>query len=255
MSRVRRASGVAAFMAWFLLASPAASTEPQEPQAEPAPASVWSHLDRERSLLAVVTHKAGVASGLAHEHLVVASDWSGDVRVDLAEPGRSSAELAVSARGLLADPDDERSRWEERLLELGLLEGPFEPLSDRDREKIGKALRSGKQLDAERFPEIRARLLELRAPQEEAATWTARVELEVRGRPAESEATVEIDRRGDGSVRLEIRAPFRFTQWGIEPYSALLGAIRNTDELDLFGVLVLTPEPSSGVDRGAPAPR
>jgi hypothetical protein len=105
-----------------------------------------------------------------------------------------------------------------------------------------------RQLFAERFPEIRAQLVALaprgggRAGARVALGWDARLRLEVRGRTIERHFPARWELDGD-ELRAELLGELRFTDFGIEPYSALLGAIRNADLFHLYVELVARRAP------------
>jgi hypothetical protein len=201
-------------------------------------------LDSTQTILAVVTHKGGIASGLAHDHLIAAGDPTAVLRLDPEDPGDLSAaqfELQAPVTKLRVDEDPLRAETFPRLKELGVLQEPFEELSDKDRGKIAKALQSKGQLDAKAHPAITARLLGVERKEtkigEEVFPWSARLALTVRGVTVEREVPARVTVE-EGTVTIEALGEFRFTEFDIEPYSALLGAIKNLDEFHLYARLV-----------------
>ena len=112
----------------------------------------WS-VDQEASVFAVVTHKEGLAAGLAHEHFVVAKGLEADLRPgglfssEDETPAAATIELPVER--LQVDDPVLASAWQERLLELRLIAEPFAELSDKDRRKIRRSMLGKKQLDSE----------------------------------------------------------------------------------------------------------
>lgn len=203
----------------------------------------WT-IDHEASVFAVVTHKEGLAAGLAHEHLVVADGFD-----FLMQPGGlftpeddtpGSAEIELSVDRLQVDDPALASAWQERLLELDLIAEPFAELSEKDRRKIRKSMLGKKQLDAESHPTIRASLQEIRRVEDsqEPSRYVGTLSLTVRGDTASRDMEFELDVGDDGRLRAELTASFAFSDFGIEPYSAMLGAIRVADSFDVFVVLV-----------------
>ena len=216
----------------------------------PLSASSW-RLDRETSLLAVLTHKGGFAAGLAHDHLVAATRYEARLELDPASPATALFELRVEAEGLEPDLAELQQEWYPRLAELGLLEEPFGSVSDKDRGKIRSAMLGGKQLDATRYPSISARLLRVR---EEASTagevsFTHQVtlQLEVRGRRVERSAAARYSLEDD-LLTMEALGHFTFTEFGIKPYSAALGAVRNRDGFQVYVHLKARPATDTRVD-------
>jgi hypothetical protein len=190
------------------------------------------------------------------------------VKLDF-DPARVAATaftVAARAEALEIDAPAARQRWGARLSELGALAaGGLKAVPEGDRKKVREAMLSAGQLDAARFPELRAELLglERRAPSAAGAgdsktgpefDWTARVKLTLRGKTVEKELAARW-RLDAGELTAEALGELRFSELGIEPYSTLLGAIRNDDRLHLFVALTARPaEPGSGA-ASAPAPR
>ena len=124
----------------------------------PLAASEW-RVDREASLLAVVTHKGGFAAGLAHDHLVAATVYSVRLEFEPDSPANADFELAAEVDGLVAGLPELNDKWYPRLEELGILSEPFREVSEKDRQKIRSAMLGKKQLDAAGFPSIAARVV------------------------------------------------------------------------------------------------
>jgi hypothetical protein len=147
--------------------------------------------------------------------------------------------LEATAAGLSVDETELRERWQDRLQQLGVLEEPFGALDGDQRNKIRDSMLGRKQLDAERFPAISARLIGVREQSIEiegsSFPFTIEVELTAHGQTATGRGGARIlDHDG---TRLEAVVPLRFTDLGIEPFSAFLGAVRNLDAFFLFASL------------------
>ena len=205
-------------------------------------------VDADASVFAVITHKEGVAAGLAHEHFVVATDFQAVLQEGgLFQAGSDappSFQLELVADRLEVDLPSLASRWQQRLLDQELIGEPFAELSDKDRKKIRTSMLGKKQLDAESHPTIRAELSEIR--RDDDGDYVGVLSLTVRGETASREVAfgLEFDRdeggQGPGSLRAEASVSFDFGEFGIEPYSAMLGAIRVSETFHVFTVLVAT---------------
>jgi len=208
--------------------------------ADPA---AWE-VDLERSTFAVLTHRAGLASRLAHDHLIVARGAQCELTLDPAAPGDARLACRQAVLALDADPTAERARLAPRLELLGARSGPLPAVDAGDRAKIRAEMLAPVQLFAERFPEIRAELLAL-APRggggaesaRVALGWNARLRLTLRGQTVETTAPVRFE-IADDRVTAELLAELRFTEFGIEPYSGALGTVRNDDLFHLYVELV-----------------
>jgi hypothetical protein len=201
----------------------------------------WT-VDPDASVFAVLTRPAGPAARLAHPHLVVARGPRVELAFAAANPEATRFGLTVPVLALDADPAAERASLAPRLAELGVFDGELAPIDEGDRKKIRAAMLGAEQLFAERFPEVRAELLgvERRGGDGNARValgWDARVRIEVRGEALEATFPLrwEIE---DDVLTAEVVGEAKFTDFGIEPYSAVLGAIRNADLFHLYVRLV-----------------
>ena len=198
------------------------------------------------SIFAVVTHKGGFASGVAHNHLVTASGYQAKLSFDASMPLATRFELKLASEQLVVDSWDLEQAWYPRLEELGILDEAFSEVSSKDREKIRKAMLSKGQLDAAGSPEITARITAVR---EEATTlggevapearerntfsYTADLELVIGGKKVERPVAARYH-LADGVFNIEAVGTFQFTDFGIKPYSALFGAVKNEDMFHIF---------------------
>ena len=198
------------------------------------PTPTWS-IDAESSLVAVVTHKEGLASGLAHEHLVAAPLEAMDLRFDPSKVEGAEVTLVFEVDALSVDDADLQKRWQQSLLDADVLGAPFAELSPKDRRKIRQSMLGPKQLDAVAHPKIRIVANDLRADGVEA---TARLVLEVRGQSVQRVLRFPWPLVSAGELRVDFIERFGFSEFGIRPYSALLGAIRVADEFDVVVRLV-----------------
>lgn len=198
-------------------------------------------LDLEASVVAVLTHKAGLAAGLAHDHLIAAGDPEIELDFDPAAPGETACSLHLRSDALRVDDADLERRTYPLLEAWGLLDEPFAELSDKDRGKIRKAMLGKDQLAADDHPEISARLVALEESEsqlgKETFEWRATVALTVRGKTIEKSLAARYRLDGE-QLRIEAAGAFLFSDFGIEPYSALLGAVRNQDTFHLVLRLV-----------------
>lgn len=223
---------LAAFLA-AALAAPAATG-----------AAAWS-VDLERSSFAVLVHRAGFASRFAHDHLVVARSPACELDFDPATAAAARLACRQTVLALDVDPPADRARLAPRLAALGALAGDLPVTPEDDRREIRAAMLDARQLFAERFPEIRAELVALaRRDGGDGGGepgWSARLRVELRGETVETTAPLAW-RVTEGELRGELLAELAFTDFRIDPYSALLGAVRNADRFHLYVELVARPE-------------
>lgn len=199
----------------------------------------------DESIIAVVTHKAGIAAGLAHDHLIAATGYEADLRFDPADPSATRLEFSLRATDLIVDDPGLRDTWYPRIAELGILSEPFEAIEEDGRKKVRKAMLGKKQLEADRFPEIKGTILVVK-PNESDAEFPYLVTLAFEAHGTRIEPTLQARWQADiGSVELEAFGTLRFTELGIKPYSAFMGTVRNRDELHLYVRLEAVPAMSA----------
>ena len=213
-----------------------------------AAAAPWQ-VDPERSAFVVLTHPDGIASGLAHPHVIVAVAPSTALEFDPAHPEATHFAFKVPVLALELDSPKSRTDLAPRLREVGSLTETLKEISESTREKIRRDMLDANQLFAERFPEIRATLVglavELPAGQALAGEFEAKakVKIEIRGASVEKELAVH-GKLADGRLEARMLGELAFTEFGIKPYSAVLGTVRNADRFHLFVDLVAKPAAS-----------
>ena len=218
----RRAAPVSGAIATLLLLLPT-----------PAPIAGGLSVVPDESIVAIVTHKAGFASGLAHDHLIAASDYEARLKFDPASPTSTRFEFRAKAEALLADDPDLQKKWYPRLETLEILSEPFAKVSDKNRAKIHGSMLGKKQLDAERFPEISGSISKVVDAEDPDFPYLVTITLDVHGQRVQREIRGRYEQTENG-VDLEAVGEFRFTDFGIKPFSAFLGAVKNRDNLHLY---------------------
>jgi polyisoprenoid-binding protein YceI len=199
----------------------------------------------DESDLVVVTHRGGFAAKMAHDHVIAASGYEAHLEFAPEAPEAASYRLTVPVDGLVVDDAEVKERLAPRLEELGVQNRPFSHVSDADRAKIRAAMLDPDQLDAEQFPTISAEAVVSGRRETETDgggpfPYFVRLSLEVRGRTVEREATARYEYQ-DGKLYVESLASFRFKEFGIRPYSAFLGAVRNRDQFHVYVRIVAAP--------------
>lgn len=181
-------------------------------------------VDPAQSSLVVQLFKDGVAARLGHDHVVHARELSGTVAYDPRNPEASSIRVAVEVGSLIADDPGTRRKF-------GLAGEP----SASDRAEIDKAMKADGQLAAARFPSMTFTSTAIATQPDGRVLVAGR--LTIRGVTNELKFPAQMSVEG---ARLRGRAQLKFKQssFGYPPYSALLGAIKNKDEVILHIDLV-----------------
>ncbi len=206
-------------------------------------------IDVSESIFAVVTHKAGFASGVAHNHLVTAADYDVRLSLDPVAPLAADFELTTSVDKLEVDRWDLEQKWYPRLEQLGVLSEAFSEVAEKDRQKIRDSMLGKSQLHAAKFPDLSAKVV---AVEEKATTigtsefpFAVKLALEIRGQSVEKTVAARFE-QSEGILSIEAVGTFLFSEFGIKPYSAFLGAVKNEDEVHIYVSLrVAVPERNS----------
>ena len=184
-------------------------------------------VDAERSELVVRLFKGGVAAAIAHNHVVRAVEYSGGAKGDSNNPEAASIWIEVQTASFKADEPEIRERY-------GLPKG----ISDKDRRKIQATMLSAKQMDVEKYSTMKFRSTSVEEQSEGRYQITGDLTMHGETRSVTFPITVE-DENGDlhGSAAID----FKQSDFGIKPYSAMFGAVRNRDDAILYAKIVLVP--------------
>ena len=109
----------------------------------PAVAETFT-LDSKKSELMLRIWREGLASAFAHNHLVRATEASGEITWDPQRPESAAVEITIAVNSLVADEPALRRRY-----------GETSQLSESDRRKVNVSMFGPQQLDARRYATIR----------------------------------------------------------------------------------------------------
>lgn len=162
---------------------------------------------KDETVLAVVVQTTGIASRFAPDHLIYAAEYELTFKIDPDRPEETRFSAQVRVADLVID--------EPSMLDAG-------------------------QSDAAAHPVIEVEAVEVDRSDEDAFPWSITGALTVRGARAEVPLRDRLEQEG-ARIQIEAYGPVRFTDLGIEPYRAFLGAVRNRDEFHLYLSLVAEP--------------
>lgn len=206
---------------------PAASLPPRADQpGQPAGDAFVSRPGPDSDLL-VRVWRDGLAGALAHDHVIEATSFRGDVVVPRQPGDMAAVSFDVDARSLRPDRPDLRRK-------VGL---PG-TLSDGDRNTVLDHMQDASQLDVARHPSIRfrsSRVLPLGN-----GLWDVEGNFTLHGVTRPLRARMTVAQEGG---RLRARGSFRLltSNYGIRPYEALGGLLKNKDQIDIQLDLALEP--------------
>ncbi len=232
-------SGGWTFVLTLLLGGPVWATSGISVVAQGASFPDTLQVSLEESLLGAVVQTRGIAATFAPDHFIHASNPEVTLLLDPNRPTEASFYARIPVLDLVVDDPEVQGRVGRRLVDLGILAGEYDEMSDRDRERVRSSMLASDQLHGEEYPKVEVRSGAISSRDDPDFPWTVDVEVTIRERmvnvPFRAHLTVEEDR-----VRVEAYGELRFTDFGIDPYRAFLGAIRNRDEFHLYLDLTAT---------------
>jgi polyisoprenoid-binding protein YceI len=183
-------------------------------------------LDGKKSELVVKTFKEGFAAALAHNHVVQATEFSGELAWDPAAPATTKVSVTVKAGSLVADR-----------FELRKKHGQPNEIKPGDQQKVTEAMLGPDQLDVAKFPAITFVSTELGKNAKGGPVISGKFTLH--GVTRDVKVPVKITVTGN-SVIGDGRFRIRVSDYEIKPYSSAFGAIKNRDEVEIVLHLVGT---------------
>jgi polyisoprenoid-binding protein YceI len=159
-----------------------------------------------------------LAAGLSHDHVIKATGWTGTATWDPANPAACKFDITLPVTGL--EPDDPTLRAKA---------GLSGTLDDGQRADVKSNLLGDDQLDATRFPNI-TYTSSACAANGNATNVTGTLGIHGVGKPI----TVPVNITADGAT-FSAKGGFSITHrdFGMTPYSALLGQLKNQDKIDI----------------------
>ncbi len=169
-------------------------------------------------LYVLVRYKRGtLGAGLSHDHVVVATGWTGSVTWDAADLSACSVSIDVPVSGLSVDPGSARD-WE----------GLEDETDEGDRESIRDNLRGSRQLDMSSYSTIEYRSTSCSAGSGDIVNVSGN--LTVHGISKTMVVPMTI-RQDEGSFGATGRFEATHADFGMSPFSAAFGAMRNDEQL------------------------
>lgn len=159
-----------------------------------------------------------LGAAIAHDHVIRAAGWKGSVTWDEANLAACKVNITVPVNSLSVDEKDLRQR-------LGYETFP----SDSERADIKAAMLGEDQLDAAKYPSISFAATKCEDTGDKVNV-TGNMTIHGVTKPVTVPMTVKADAvnfSAKGSVKIKA------TQFGMQPYSALMGAVKNQDQMIL----------------------
>ena len=152
------------------------------------------------------SYKDGMGAKLAHDLVLRATRWSGTLNVD-ENPARCSATLTVDPSGI----------------EIVEARGGVKSLSDKDRRDIDKNINE-KVLETSKFPELKFQSTSVSGSE---PNFKVAGNMTIKG----TTRPVNVDLNVNGTT-VTAKTTISQKDFGIKPFSAMMGAIKLRDDVD-----------------------
>ena len=196
-----------------------------------------------KSQFAVRTYIGGAASGVGHDHIIVAVNPTGKVVFDPAAMEKATIMVNIQTANLRVDADADRKRYN--------LEGK---ISKGDIADIDKAMRAEDQLFTKKHKTMKFESTKF--THKSGDKYLVEGNITIRGKSRKVNFPVTMTIKGQ-NMRARGKLKLMQSWFGYEPYSALFGALKNEDEvdlhLDLVAVTKEAPAPAATDPAAAPA--
>lgn len=168
-------------------------------------------LDPSSGSVVLRTGREGMASKVGHDLVIDAGRWNANVTID-GDPSKSEVNATIDVRGL----------------EVREGVGGAKPLSDKDKRDIKKNI--GESLKASQFPEITFRSQTVESTGDTQVKVNGELTVAGSSRPVSFPLSIEED---GSSVRLRGKVPIVQSNFGIKPFSAMMGALKVKDQVEV----------------------
>lgn len=203
-----------------------------------------------QSKLAILTDKEGLASALAHRHIIVASNWSGSVQLKyqgdkpsdaLTSIESGSAKIEIPVKDLVVDSPDAAQGITEIFTKAQLWNAKTDKLEPGNAETVRENMLADSQLNASRFAKIEGsgKFESCQKIADSQLQCLMQLTVTVRDKAVIKSLPVTISGSGK-DLNAEFTAKLKFSEFGIKAYTAMLGAIAVKDEFVLAGRLIAT---------------
>lgn len=204
-------------------AASAAATPPvaTPPVAAPpaSPASKTFTLDPKKSMLFVIVKNdpSSLLSGLAHDHAIGATGWTGNVTWPTDAGATCKIDITVPVSGLEVDLKGYREK-------AGL---DSQEVSAEDKAKIKENFSGGRQLDAKNYPNITFKSTSCKGA---GSAFMIEGDMTLRG--VTKKVVIPMNITTDGTAfSASGKFTLRGSDYGMPPFSAVGGTLRNQDSL------------------------
>jgi len=202
-------------------------TSPQTPEDAPMATPITYAVQQEHTTLDVLVRYDRAALIPGHDHVIQAQQTTGTVVWNAADPSACAINLSFPAESLVVDPGTTRAQY-----------GFDGTTSNTEKGKIRSNMLGKAQLDAKQFPTITFMSQSCRPSGD---GFLIQGELTVRGKAKEVKTLMLVTADKD---HFTAKGLFKTSHadFGMKPYRAALGAVRNADTLAFHVNVVARPK-------------
>ena len=157
------------------------------------------------------------ASGMSHDHVMRASGWTGTATWDPARPENCKIDISVPVDKLVVDP-----------AKLRAAVGYDSTLSDGQRGDVRKNMLSKDQLNSSKYSEISFSATSCKVVSGSKVDVSGKLTIKGTSKPITIRMTLDADAQ---SYSAKGGFKIKGSDYGLEPFSAMMGALKNQDEL------------------------
>lgn len=188
-------------------------------------------IDANKSELVARLFRGGFVGFMGHNHVIRATEFSGSIQIDLEKHSFFAAFIEVKTASLKADEPEIRAKYKLK-----------KKVRDRDRKKIQDTMESDEQLDVKKFPVMTFKATKVE--KQDKDQYRIHGDLTMHG-VTRLVSLLMLAKIEKSQVALQGSLKFKQSDFGIKPFSALFGSVKNKDEAILFIELVSSLQQSS----------
>ncbi len=188
-------------------------------------------IDANKSELVARLFRGGFVGFMGHNHVIRATEFSGSIQFDPEKHSFFAAFIEVKTASLKADEPEIRAKHKLK-----------KKVRDRDRKRIQNTMESSEQLDVKKFPVMTFKATKVE--KQEKDQYRIHGDLTMHGvtNPVSLLMLAKIEK---SQVALQGSLKIKQSDFGIKPFSAVFGSVKNKDEAILFIELVASLQQSS----------
>lgn len=185
-------------------------------------------VDAAKSDVRVLVFKSGVASGLAHDHVIVSKSVKGEVKWN-GDVAQAQVNLRIPVGSLIADETQYRKQEGDKFKT---------EISESDRKDIFETMTGDTVLDAKRYPDI---IIQSSRVSGTVPNLQLEIQLNLHGVSKSLSIPVVVELQ-NGSIHAKGSISFKQSDFKIKPISLFLGSIKVQDEVQVKFDVVAIPQ-------------